>query len=370
MIARADGSVLYNFAVAVDDLDARDHARRPRRGPPLQHAQAAARLRGARRASRRSSPTCRCCTARTARSSPSATAPRRSRSCATPATCPRPSATTSRCSAGAPPTTRRSSPPHELDRSSSTSRACRRTRRSSTIKKLRWLNGRYIRELDVDELTARLEAFTGRDRPARRGRDLPGEDPDARRLLAAGGLPLRRPGRRPQGAREVARRRRTATRSSRPARRSRTVEPFDVERIEVALREVVEADPERKPKDVFQPIRVALAGTTVSPGIFESLAVLGRDEALRRIDAALATLRTARDPRRSDNAPDKCSIWCSIIRPRLPITGIVRRARRPSVPMPSWSPETTCPQPQQPLRASTRRPLMSSAVTTKATAAA
>ena len=44
-----------------------------------------------------------------------------------------------------------------------------------------------------------------------------------------------------------------------------------------------------KPKDVFQPVRVALAGTTVSPGIFETLEVLGRDEALARIDAALRT---------------------------------------------------------------------------------
>jgi glutamyl-tRNA synthetase len=67
------------------------------------------------------------------------------------------------------------------------------------------------------------------------------------------------------------------------------LDPFGVEPIELALREVVEADPERKPKDVFQPIRVALAGTTISPGIFESLAVLGRDEALQRLDAALAT---------------------------------------------------------------------------------
>jgi len=32
---------------------------------------------------------------------------------------------------------------------------------------------------------------------------------------------------------------------------------------------------------------VALAGTTISPGIFESIVVLGRDEALRRIDRAL-----------------------------------------------------------------------------------
>ena len=39
---------------------------------------------------------------------------------------------------------------------------------------------------------------------------------------------------------------------------------------------------------MFQPIRVALTGTTVSPGIFESVAALGREETLARIDAALA----------------------------------------------------------------------------------
>ncbi len=46
-----------------------------------------------------------------------------------------------------------------------------------------------------------------------------------------------------------------------------------------------------KPGKVYQPIRVAITGTNVSPGIFESLAVLGRDEALERIDAALSRLR-------------------------------------------------------------------------------
>ena len=65
------------------------------------------------------------------------------------------------------------------------------------------------------------------------------------------------------------------------------VEPFDVEHVEEALRAVVDARG-AKPKDIFQPVRVAIAGTTVSPGIFESVALLGRDEALRRIDAALA----------------------------------------------------------------------------------
>jgi glutamyl-tRNA synthetase len=43
-----------------------------------------------------------------------------------------------------------------------------------------------------------------------------------------------------------------------------------------------------KPREVYQPLRVALCGSTVSPGIFESVALLGREETLSRIDAALA----------------------------------------------------------------------------------
>jgi len=39
---------------------------------------------------------------------------------------------------------------------------------------------------------------------------------------------------------------------------------------------------------VAQPIRVAITGNTVSPGIGETLLLLGKDEALRRLDAALA----------------------------------------------------------------------------------
>ena len=42
-----------------------------------------------------------------------------------------------------------------------------------------------------------------------------------------------------------------------------------------------------KPREVYQPLRVAITGTTVSPGIFESVALLGREETLRRIDRAL-----------------------------------------------------------------------------------
>ena len=67
-------------------------------------------------------------------------------------------------------------------------------------------------------------------------------------------------------------------------------EPFDAEHIEAALRAVVERLG-AKPGKVFQPVRVAIAGQTVSPGIFESVALLGKDEALARIDSALARAR-------------------------------------------------------------------------------
>jgi glutamyl/glutaminyl-tRNA synthetase len=64
------------------------------------------------------------------------------------------------------------------------------------------------------------------------------------------------------------------------------VDPFTVDNVEAALRGVVEQEG-AKPAKVFQPVRVAIAGTTVSPGIFESVALLGREETLTRIDKAL-----------------------------------------------------------------------------------
>ena len=51
--------------------------------------------------------------------------------------------------------------------------------------------------------------------------------------------------------------------------------------------EAVIAERGAKPREVYQPLRVALTGTTISPGIFESVALVGREETLARIDAAL-----------------------------------------------------------------------------------
>jgi glutamyl-tRNA synthetase len=66
-------------------------------------------------------------------------------------------------------------------------------------------------------------------------------------------------------------------------------EPFDAEHVEEALRGVV-TELGVKPGAVFQPVRVAVTGRTVSAGIFESLALLGKEESLARIDSALARL--------------------------------------------------------------------------------
>ncbi len=66
------------------------------------------------------------------------------------------------------------------------------------------------------------------------------------------------------------------------------LDPFTLEEITRALEELV-ARSEVKPREVYQPLRVALAGGTISPGIFESIALLGRDETLRRIDLALTS---------------------------------------------------------------------------------
>jgi glutamyl/glutaminyl-tRNA synthetase len=167
--------------------------------------------------------------------------------------------------------------------------ALERVSRSPAIfdeQKLRWMNGRYVRELPVEELQRRLEERHGRE--LRRDVveiaqekistldefwplagfffDGPAEDPAAReKVLGADDAP------------RLLREARTALES---------LGAWEPDTIEAALREVVEREGV-KPKHVFQPVRVALAGATISPGIFETVAVMGRDETLARIDAAL-----------------------------------------------------------------------------------
>jgi glutamyl-tRNA synthetase len=65
------------------------------------------------------------------------------------------------------------------------------------------------------------------------------------------------------------------------------VEPFRAEQIEAALRGVCEALG-LKPREAFQPLRIAVTGSKISPGLFESIELLGLQETLARVDRALA----------------------------------------------------------------------------------
>ena len=57
---------------------------------------------------------------------------------------------------------------------------------------------------------------------------------------------------------------------------------WDAESLDAAVREVAEASGVKLGK-LAQPLRAALTGRTTSPGIFDVLALLGRDESLARI---------------------------------------------------------------------------------------
>ena len=61
-----------------------------------------------------------------------------------------------------------------------------------------------------------------------------------------------------------------------------SVEPWTAEAIEVALKRLCDELGE-KPRTVYGPIRVAVTGSKVSPGLYESLSLLGRERALARL---------------------------------------------------------------------------------------
>jgi glutamyl-tRNA synthetase len=63
------------------------------------------------------------------------------------------------------------------------------------------------------------------------------------------------------------------------------LEPFTAESIETALRAVLD-ELGLKPRQGFQPIRIAVTGSKISPGLFESIELLGREATLARLSAA------------------------------------------------------------------------------------
>jgi len=160
--------------------------------------------------------------------------------------------------------------------------------------KLKWLNGVYIRELPVPELTRRVGEFVEHAGHADALGDerFPGAVAISQEKIhtladfwpLAGSL-LDGP------CDDIEARERWLGQDGRAALtdvRAALAEAASFD--EVGVAQALEAVLSRravKPREVYQPLRVAISGTTVSPGIFESVALLGREETLRRIDRVL-----------------------------------------------------------------------------------
>jgi glutamyl-tRNA synthetase len=170
--------------------------------------------------------------------------------------------------------------------------------------KLRWVNGIYIRGLPVQELARRIAEYLDREGaggvavPAR-ALDRAGDGQRLEQAVAISqekiqtladfwplaGFFFQQPVE-DQGARErwLGERGREVLVQVRAAlERAGGFKEDDVQEALTGVQQRLGV----KPREVYQPLRVALAGTAVSPGIFESVALLGREETLARIDAAL-----------------------------------------------------------------------------------
>jgi glutamyl-tRNA synthetase len=165
--------------------------------------------------------------------------------------------------------------------------------------KLRWLDGIYVRELSVPELAERVLAYLRIADPSA------ASFAEANRELLEGAVAISQEKIQTladfwplvrfffTGATQdsAARERWLGERGTVVLQDARAqlsaAASFDVAAVQTALTTVVERH-QAKPREIYQPVRVAIAGTTVSPGIFESVSLLGRDETLRRIDTALA----------------------------------------------------------------------------------
>jgi glutamyl-tRNA synthetase len=167
-------------------------------------------------------------------------------------------------------------------------------------RKLTWMNGEYLRRMDDAELVRRIE-------PWMTGAGLIGDPPSLQeRARLAAAVPLIKtrmerldeaPG--PHHLRSL-----FADVEPDPVSVDKVMRdphvPELLDRAETALRDLpswaheeikgalsaIQADMGLKPKTAFQPIRVAICGTTISLPLFESMEILGRDRTLERLERA------------------------------------------------------------------------------------
>ena len=163
--------------------------------------------------------------------------------------------------------------------------------------KLAWMNGAYLRALDADAYAAALRGHLADDGSSLADADRLDElVPLVQEKLGAFGefdalvgslLDDREPD--PEAWARLGQDPNAPAVLDAATAALRDLEPFGAEQVEAVLRGVCEAL-ELKPRQAFQPIRIAIAGSTVAAGLYESIAFLGRDETLRRLARARAAV--------------------------------------------------------------------------------
>jgi len=163
--------------------------------------------------------------------------------------------------------------------------------------KLRWMNGRYMRDLDIEEYTARVATFLDRE-PDEELRAACAMAQEKAQTLAEVwplvGYLFEEPTVDEKAWKKVMK---PGSAELLEASRSalEELDTFEVPEVEEALEGVVEAAA-AKPGAVYQPIRVALTGGSVSPGIFETVSALGRERSLGRLSRAIERRRAEEQP--------------------------------------------------------------------------
>jgi len=169
------------------------------------------------------------------------------------------------------------------------------------IQKLTWLNGEYLARKSLSERTDLVIPFL--ERAGYRLEGVPRERLE--RIVAAVGERLRvltdivtyagfffdeRFPYDPEGVKKWFQSEETFAHLEALLSLLETVEPFDTETLERRISEWVHTLG-AKPIQVLQPIRIAVTGRTVGPGLYDVLSLLGREAVLERLRRALAELR-------------------------------------------------------------------------------
>ncbi|TFG45545.1 MAG: glutamate--tRNA ligase, partial [Dehalococcoidia bacterium] len=172
------------------------------------------------------------------------------------------------------------------------------------VEKLDWMNGAYIRALSLDDFTDRARPFLAEGVAESRGfeRDYV---KNALALLQERVKKLGELRDQPELTRfffideleytpaDLLGKKMTAALES-SLERLENLDDFIVESMETALRALAE-ELELKPGQLFGCLRVAVTGQTVSPPLFETMAVLGQESTLKRLRTAVEKSRQLPD---------------------------------------------------------------------------